>query len=382
MGDKKHALLSPSSAHRWLVCPGSVPFTMYIPKTTSVYAEEGTKAHDLAEKILRQEQIEPSNYDKDMLEYVQSYVDFIYMQCTANTKLYVEQALPVTCVTGEDDAVGTIDACVVGDNVLHIIDLKYGKGVRVNAIGNPQGLIYARAAYEVFKSIYNIDTIKISIVQPRLDAISTWELSLKDFLAKIDEISAKAKIITDALKANKGDDLEFCPDPHACKFCAGAGKCKAYAKKVLDIAGKGSQGVNELSADDLGFYYGQVVLVEGWLNAIKAETEDRLLHGKEVTGYKLVKGRKSPAKWTDEDKVMEALQKLNVAEQSYIKVTTKLLSPTQLEKAYKNGELEPHEWQAVTTYISEPSYAPEIAKASSTKESFDLIDTNDLPTFN
>lgn len=383
MAANRHALLSPSSASRWLQCPASVPLTMNLAKSTSKYALEGQKAHELAELLLKKENVDLSVYGKDMYEYVKEYVDFVHNLCDSDSNLFIEKEFSITSITDEKDAVGTIDACVLSKSgVLHIIDLKYGEGVKVYAENNPQGLMYAGAAYNVFKDILKIKEIRISIVQPRLDNIQTWSLSTKDFLKILKDISTKAKKITAHLESKTTDELQANPCISACRFCKASGRCKAYADYVLKAAVNGSEGVHDMSADELANAYSKVVLVEAWVNSIRSEVMQRLMNGKAVTGYKLVNGRKSAAKWIDDEKVMSVLAKLNVAEQSYLKTTVKLATPTQLEKAFKQGELEPHEWEALTTYIAPVQYAPEVALESSSKAPYGGVDINDLPTFN
>ena len=171
----RHALLGPSSSHRWLACPPSARLEETFPDVTSEYAEEGTQAHALCEALLTKRVIFCD--DEEMLGYAEAYCDFVEEELNAakaktpDAKLLVEQELDF----GEyvPEGFGTSDAVIVSDNVLEVIDFKYGKGVPVSAIGNPQLRLYALGAYLSLSPIYDFDTVKMAIFQPRINNITT-----------------------------------------------------------------------------------------------------------------------------------------------------------------------------------------------------------------
>lgn len=201
MGERKHSLLSPSGAHRWLYCTPSAKLEEQFPDTTSAAAKEGTLAHDLAELKLRNYFFEESFskrklsaaiaklkkeelYQEEMQRYTDDYLDYVRGVATgfpARPYVAIEQQLDISSYVPEGS--GFADCILISGDVLQVIDFKYGKGVPVSAEGNPQMALYALGAYELYKLLYPINRIRFSIVQPRIsDAPSEWECSLKELL--------------------------------------------------------------------------------------------------------------------------------------------------------------------------------------------------------
>lgn len=244
----KHAVLSASSSHRWLNCPPSVRLEESFEKTTSVFAEEGTLAHEIGEIKLRKElgQIKQKEYvdklsecvnsdlySKDMTDYVDIYVDTCLEKFneakagTADAIAIIEQKLDFS--KWVPDGFGTGDFVVIADGTMEICDLKYGKGVAVSAIDNPQMRLYALGAITEFEFLYDIQNVKMTIIQPRLDSISTDEITVDELLTWANEyVKPRAEL------AIKGEG-KFCAGDH-CKFCRAKAVCKARADKNLELA--------------------------------------------------------------------------------------------------------------------------------------------------
>ena len=181
-----HALLSPSASHRWIECPPSVRLTEFMEDKPSAYADEGTLAHSIAENKLKSylgyTDKSVKCEDNSMDEYTDDYVAFVAEQMSVleNPSAYVEQR--VDCSKYVPECFGTCDALIVSDGVLHICDLKYGTGVKVDAVGNDQLRIYALGAFEMFSCLYDISTVRMSIFQQRLSHSDTWEISIDELL--------------------------------------------------------------------------------------------------------------------------------------------------------------------------------------------------------
>lgn len=173
-----HALLSPSSAHRWMSCPGSVSLSRLFPDESSSYAEEGTLAHAWAAHFLDpQNQPQPTEaLGSDNMTFVQDYVLFVERE-TASGVRRIEYPVSVSEVTGEANAKGTIDCAALVNGTLKIIDLKFGKGVKVDAEHNTQLMIYAAGALPLFDVIDEVKDIELTIFQPRINNICSWKLT-------------------------------------------------------------------------------------------------------------------------------------------------------------------------------------------------------------
>jgi len=186
----EHAFLSASSSHRWIPCPPSAKLEENFENKDSIFAAEGTVAHALAEYKLKKylgikSQKPKSEFDERELEYYTDiYFDYgceLIAEAKARSKdpiILVEKKLDFSnCVP---KGFGTGDLVIVADKILDIMDLKYGKGVEVSAVNNPQMMLYAIGALNLFDSLYDIEKVRMTICQPRLDNISTFEITVDD----------------------------------------------------------------------------------------------------------------------------------------------------------------------------------------------------------
>lgn len=308
----EHALLSASSAHRWLKCTPSPVLELQFEEQSSAFADEGTAAHALAEYKLRrylgQECERPeSEYENEEMErcteeYLEYAAELITQAKTISkdTIILIEQKLDFSCYVPE--GFGTGDLIVISDNVLEICDFKYGKGIEVSAENNPQMKLYALGALNLFGSLYDIKAVRMHIFQPRLENISISEISV-DELTEWAETELKEK----AGLAIKGEG-KFLPGEH-CRFCKARHKCRARAESFLEMAKYDFKPPHLLSDDEVAELLEKAQLLSQWASDLWAyATEAAINEGKEWKGYKLVEGRTN-RKYVDEQKVAELLIK-------------------------------------------------------------------------
>lgn len=325
-----HAVLSASASHRWLMCTPSARLERNFEDTTSPYAEEGTEAHALAEKTLTgflkngKSQVKcPENVE--MQEAVQRYVDVCIekingaRQISKDSQIKVEQRLDFSNWVPE--GFGTGDMVIISDEFLEIIDLKYGKGVPVSAINNSQMRLYALGMYDTYGYLYGAEEVRMTIVQPRLDSISTETITVKDLLAWGEEVKEKAKIAF----AGKG---EFCAGAH-CRFCKARHTCRAHAEYELKNVKEDLQ-TAELEDFEISDILLRAKGIKTWLDGLEAYALGKALDGYEWPGMKLVEGR-SNRKITDDE--IAAYQLLNAGFGAEVIYKPKALrSITDLEK--------------------------------------------------
>lgn len=398
-----HALLSPSGAHRWLACPGSVVLEKDLPDTSSEFADEGTAAHFLASECLEKgknavaylgelirvadditefcPEKDDAHYgkgkafviDADMAGFVQAYLDYVR---ALGGDLMVEQALDIEPITGEPGAKGTSDSVVLLDRELVIVDLKYGRGVKVDAEQNDQLRIYALAALEQFGFLGDFSQVRLVIVQPRLSHISEWTCSVDELRTFGKRVDFAASGILQALASGKASrTLERDPGEHQCRFCKAKATCPTLRDQVLSTVADDFvrieeplrpqlKAATERETDNatLGNLLEAVDLVEGWCKAIRARAEEELNAGRAVPGFKLVAGRKSARQWANAEEAEQSLKAMRLrVEQMY---DLKLISPTTADKLHKAGDLGPRQWHKLQPLIVSPDGKPSVAPDS------------------
>lgn len=326
-----HALISPSSAHRWMECTPSVRMGFEFESKSSVAAQEGTAAHEKCEWKLRKfngEDVGPypvSDYDSEEMEIcTDGYEAFVRemlheaVKEHGGTYLYVEQQVHFDNWIPE--GFGTADAVLVSDDFIHVIDFKYGKGVLVDANDNPQMKIYALGVIQEYGNDYDFKTVKMSIYQPRLNNVSTFEMSVEDLLEWAENT---VKPIAKLAYEGKG---ELKPGEH-CRFCLAAPKCRARADAFSGIEKFSVLKPNLLSDEEINELLPKLAPVISWANSVIEYAEKEAIAGKQWAGFKLVEGR-SIRRYTDESKVVEACEKAG-----YTDIYKKsLLSITDMEK--------------------------------------------------
>ena len=305
----RHAVLSASSSHRWTKCTPAARLELEFDDTQSSAAAEGTAAHALAEHKLRKalkmrskKPISPFDCD-EMDEHTDAFVSFVLeqlelaKQSCSDPLVLIEQRLDFSKYV--PDGFGTGDCILISDKTLHIIDLKYGMGILVNAEHNSQMMLYSLGALEIYDSLYDITEVSMTIFQPRRENVSTWTIPV-DELRDWAEYELKPK----ADLAFKGEG-EYCPGDW-CTFCRAAVKCRARAEEKLKLAQSEFRLPPLLTDVEIEEVLGKLSDITKWANALLAYATDAAVnHGKEWSGYKVVAGR-SIRKFKDEDAVAKA----------------------------------------------------------------------------
>lgn len=325
-----HAILSASASSRWLHCTPSARLERKFPDTSSPYAEEGTQAHAYAERFLNLflETGKTTVAIKDnaeMQEAVQSYVNICVEKineariASSDAQIKVEQRLDFSRWVPK--GFGTGDMVMVSDKYFEIVDLKYGKGVPVSAVNNSQMRLYALGMYEAFGYLYGADEVRMTIVQPRLDSVSTETITVQDLLAWGETVRKKAEIAF----AGKGD---FCAGNH-CRFCKARNTCRTHAEYELKNVKEDLQ-TAELEDFEISDILLRARNIKTWLDGLEAYALGKALDGYDWPGMKLVAGR-SNRKITDDE--IAAYQLLNAGFGAEVIYKPKALkSITDLEK--------------------------------------------------
>ena len=333
----KHAKLSASGSARWLACTGSVKAELQFPNTSSSYAMEGTTAHALAERCLT-EDITPNYYlnkqldgytvDEDMVDNVAAYV--AYVKSFSGIHFY---EVRVDFSEWIPDGFGTSDAIVIDNksNTVHVIDLKYGKGVPVDAENNSQGMLYALGVLSEYGFIYDLDHVVIHIYQPRIKNYSSWSITANELLKWAEWAKQRAE---EAIQ----DDAPRTPSDKACQWCKAKATCKALLDHTHKIIMHDFDELDNIKPDTLTERELKVVmdnakLIKSWLDAVESHIFDKLNNGEAFDGYKLVEGRASRS-WINEEETAKVLSEKLSADEMY-KHT--LISPAQAEKLLKTN---------------------------------------------
>lgn len=354
-----HSRFAPSAAHRWMRCPGSITLSerLAAEDRTSIHAAEGTVAHDIAARCL-ETGVDASLYhgtpvsvdgfdfvvDEDMAAYVQVYVDAIRRRPGT---LLVEQRFDLSDVLGVP-AFGTADAVLLDfeSSTLEVHDLKFGRGVQVDAKDNEQLRLYAAGALSAFEKVHDWQTVRMFIHQPRLDHMDEDEMTVQE----LHQFSYAARY---AVTLAEDDEPALNPGEKQCRWCPAKAFCLALAAYVAEAVGAGVPDDGEALAEARS----KVPLVEEWCAAICKETESRLAAGQSVPGWKLVQGRRGSRAWRDEQEA-EALALAQGADEAAL-YKRSLITPTQAQKA-----LEPSVWGALEALVVQPDGKPQVAPES------------------
>ena len=345
-----HALLSPSSSHRWLKCtPSAVLETEFEDKSSSA-AEEGTAFHALCEhklkKALRRRSKRPvSAFNTDeMEEHSDAYVEFVLeqlekaKQTCSDPMVLIEQKVDLSEYVPA--SYGTADCLIVSDNNLHIIDAKYGVACYIEVAENTQLMCYGIAALNIYESLYDIKEVSLSIYQPRRENVQTWTVSVEELKNWAEnELKPKAQM------AAKGEG-EYCAGEW-CQFCRAAVKCRARAEEKLHIAQEEFKLPPLLTDSEIESILPTLPDITKWANEISAYALDMALkHGKEWSGFKVVEGR-SNRKFSDEIAVATIAKEngyTDIYRQSLITLTEmeKLMGKNKFKEILGELVIKPH----------------------------------------
>lgn len=312
--ERAHAKLSPSAASRWIACPPSVAFTLDMPDEGSTSAQEGSIAHEVAEAVLRLRWAGNLTYPDiagatmEMLEYAEDYASYV-MQASHSmeVELGIERRVDVSLYV--PDSFGTVDCYLYcpRQKELHIIDYKYGRGVRVSAVENAQMRIYALGLIDELQMLGgDIKRVTTTIYQPRIGNISSEELEVEELIRWGEEVLAPA-----AELADKGEG-EFRAGAH-CVFCRGKATCRALADEMISLSAMVDIEANMLSLDEIGEALTKVELLSVYVKALKEHALASALAGKTPRGYKLVEGR-SVRRYISEEAVANRLKEEAIPE--------------------------------------------------------------------
>jgi hypothetical protein len=370
-----HAKLGASNAHRWLHCAGSVKAEQGYGNKSSPFAIEGTAAHELGELALIAG-TEPSEWvgknlieshdwvvDEDMAHHVTTYTDYVRQASMGADNVEYEQR--VSYADWVPEGFGTADVVILKGDTIHVCDLKYGKGVQVDAENNPQGMLYALGAYAEFGFVSDFKTVKISIIQPRLDHISEWSISVKDLLKWAEWVSQRAEIAL-------SPDAERTPGEKQCRFCNAKATCPALMKYTEDIIMADFDDLDDMPSPDkltdnqLRKVLEHKGLIEGWLTSVETVVQERLESGHGFDGFKLVEGR-SLRQWESTDAAETVLTDL-LGDKRY---SMKLLSPAQAEKMVPKDQR-----KRLEVAIVKPVGKPTMVRESDKRPAINLTNTD------
>lgn len=381
----KHARLSASGAKRWMACTPSVALEEQFPESSSTYADEGSFAHSLAELIInynlhnmtkaefnkRFEKLKQNQYyNQEMQDYIDDYVRQIWEftnEAKAKCKdviVLTEQRLDFSAYV--EDGFGTGDVVIIGDDELHIIDLKYGKGVGVSAEDNPQIRLYGIGAIEAFSMIYDFDRVRMTIIQPRLEMTTSETLTVEELVTWADtEVKPRAALAM----AGEG---EFVVGDH-CRFCKARATCRARAEYNLELTKMEFTQPELLQDDEIGDILRKAEQLANWVTDITEWALQEAINGKKWDGWKLVEGR-SNRKYADEIKVADTLKGAGYDEAVLyekklygITAMEKLVGKKKFEELLNELIIKP---QGKPTLVSVSDKRPEISTADAAKNDF------------
>ena len=377
MGATAHALLSPSAAHRWINCTAAPRLEADVEDKGSEFAAEGTLAHAYCAQKLKAflglptedeakeiAELNDRYHTGEMDEYTDTYKTIVlekYNAARAKTKdalLLIETRLDFSEYV--PDAFGTADAIIIADGTMEVIDFKYGKGVKVSAVDNPQMKIYALGAYEKFSFEYKIDRVRMTIIQPRIENFSEWELSVSELMEWTDSV-----LTPKAQQAYKGDGPQVPGD--WCQFCKVKSNCRALTNQCISVAANHPDpkliSANELATDVLPI----LATVKTWLAGVEDYALQQALSGVQLPGWKVVEGR-SVRKITDQDGAALALNKAGYK-------TTEIYKPQELRTITDLEKLTGKKQFAVICgeYIEKPQGKPTLAPESDKRPAIDPL---------
>lgn len=374
----QHAFLSPSASHRWLNCTPAPHLEYDVEDKGSDFALEGTLAHAYCARRLKEmlelpheeedaeiAELHDRFYAKEMDEYVDYYVTTVWQKYleasdkTRDAKLLVEVRLDFSKYIPE--SFGTSDAVIIADGMMEVIDFKYGKGVKVDAKDNPQMQIYALGAYEAFSDEYRIESVRMTIVQPRIDNVSVADISISDLVAWGYMILRPR-----AYMAYRGEGEQV--PGEWCQFCKVKPRCKAIATKSMEIVHRFDD-KDLLTKEDMEKeILPALPVVRTWLDGIEKYALDQALSGVDYEGYKVVAGR-SIRRITDAEAVSDVLSRNGYSTELFLK-PRELRTITDLEKLIGRSKFS----ELCGEYIDKPQGKPTLVPVTDKRPPFNPAD--------
>ena len=381
-----HAFLSCSGASRWLACPPSAMLESSFESTSNAAADEGTLAHALCELYLLNnlkkiksipyaselKKIKNNSFfNNEMNGHAMDYVDFITEKLFSHkdAMIFIEERIDLQEYVPE--GFGTVDCIIIADKILDVNDLKYGKGVLVEAHENKQMMLYALGALRKYRLLYEIDKVSMTIFQPRLNNFSTYQVDAEALLKwGEEEVKPKAKLAFNG----KG---EYAAGSH-CKFCKARNTCKALADHNMEIARFEFEDPNKLTDLDIANILEKAMDIKTWLTSVQQYALGEAVNsGKIWPGFKLVAGR-SNRKYADEVKIIAAFKKAKIKDGYYLTAPSlvgigtleKNLGKAEVEKLVGKFIIKP---EGSATLVPQWDKRPELNSAEAAKIVFDEI---------
>jgi hypothetical protein len=372
---RAHALLSASSAARWLACPPSAVAAEAYPAQDTEFTREGTLAHEVAEVAARLRvtgdprrvwdlyiPTEENGITAEMLECAEGYADYI-QELTKSEDAIVLLEQRVDFSPWVPDGFGTCDCILIQGDTLTIIDYKYGQGVPVSAVGNPQMKLYALGALNDYGIALDVTKTEKHIYQPRINNVSVCHLMVEDLMEW-----AEKEVKPIAAKASKGKG-QYSAGAW-CKFCPHAGRCRQLTKTCTEFVETHDLrvAVPVLAPHEVAEVLAMEAQITLWLEKVKAQAMTTLLDGGEVPGFKVVEGKQGNRKWTDEMRVAETLVRYGYHQEDFTE--TKLLSPAAMDKSIGKKKVA----ELLDGMIDRSPGAPTIVPASDKRPNYNKAD--------
>lgn len=372
-----HALLSPSSAHRWMNCPLAPRLEATLPEKPSEYAREGTVAHSVCEITAKKKykKVKAAEYnrvikklktdaawDDEMLHTAETYVEHLTERAMefANEP-YIAFEVKVDISDYVPEAFGRCDCVMFGGDTLIITDYKHGKGVPVSPDENPQLMLYALGALKLYKPLFGVALKKVAVYidQPRIGAYDGWACTVDELLAWGESVKPKAQMAFMGFGEYHAGDW--------CRFCRANGICKAQAEQQIGAFDDFSAAVGNpaalLSPSEMGEVLKRGETLVSWYETVREKALESLLNGEKIPGYKVVEGRSTRC-WTDQDKALDKLQESGVDRALIYDSVPKTLA--QLEKMLGTAKFK----ELVGEFVTKPQGKPTIAPESDSRQPF------------
>jgi hypothetical protein len=361
-----HALLSASASHRWLQCPPSARLEERLPESKSDFAEEGSLAHEIAELKLRKYCIEPMGarsfnarikkfighllFQEEMLKHTDTYLDYVAGVLHGfSSPPYVAAEKRIDYSAYAPEGFGTGDCIIIGGNILRIIDFKYGKGVPVSAKDNPQMMLYALGAYTKYSFLYPIDTVKMTIVQPRRRSISEDSMTIEELLSWGESIRPIANL------AFNGEG-EYSPGEH-CRFC------RARTDHYLSLEQFHNMKAPLISKEEVGPILQRAQELSVWVKSLEEYALGECLLGSEIQGWKVVEGR-GVRQFTNQDEAFKVL--IGNGFEETMLYERKPLTLAEIEKLVGKTKFK----ELLDPYVSVPQGKPTLVLTSDKREKY------------
>lgn len=372
-----HALLSPSSAHRWLNCPLAPRLEATLPEKPSEYAREGTVAHSVCEITAKKKfkKVKAAEYnrvikklktdavwDDEMLHTAETYVEHLTeLAMEFANEPYIAFEVKVDISDYVPEAFGRCDCVMFGGDTLIITDYKHGKGVPVSPDENPQLMLYALGALKLYKPLFGVALKKVAVYidQPRIGAYDGWTCTVDELLAWGESVKPKAQMAFMGFGEYHAGDW--------CRFCRANGICKAQAEQRIGAFDDFSAAVGNptalLSPSEMGEVLKRGETLVSWYETVREKALESLLNGEKIPGYKVVEGRSTRC-WTDQDKALDKLQESGVDRAVIYDSVPKTLA--QLEKLLGTARFK----ELVGEFVTKPQGKPTLALETDSRKEF------------